>query len=386
MSIVPEGGDGFQIPGQLNADHSEMLSCLKKRMRKIVCGDSSVDINSVDALSKKWVELTGSEKAARGEMVLVTPIIESIIGRVFGKWKEGDVSGEGEFVREFRTVSPEPCTPESLSNVQINFTTRVKDIRQRLKEKYELMEETATELIFSAVHSVSKPIATSTATSGTDANSDIIQLDTTSDDRGYHFPGSHVTPTSHSIEVDVVEDKIIDHLTSIMKDKEDNTEMDCKIAVVSPASSRSQSFDQVSSNNVIYNWQELIYAVCWYRVNKNVLEIAELWTLAQRFLNLHGDSAPFIAAAYCASCADTQSTFECPGEDDKKMALAFMGHFPEDMEGWYDYNASLEEPMLGLERTDKACRCIPRHFKKCPTPFDPSKLSEGDSKRARRNM
>ena len=378
MSIVPEGGDGFQIPGQLNADHSEMLSCLKKRMRKIICGDSSVDLNSVHILSAKWVELTGSEKAARGEMIIVTPVIESIIGKVFGKWKQAEISGEGEFEQGNKIISPEPCTPDSLLRFPNLPTTRVKNLSQILREKYELMEETATELIFSAVQSVSNPIATSTATAGAETKHDTVDE--------YSFRDPQLVVGSSVIEIDLGENKILCEETSVVKGREEDTEMDCKIAIVTPATSRSQSFDQVSSSNIIYNWQELVYAVCWYRVNKSVLEVAELWTLAQRFLNLHGDSAPFIAAAYCASCADTQSTFECPGEDEKKMALAFMGHFPEDMEGWYDYNASLEEPMLGLERTDKACRCIPRHFKQCPTPFDPSKLSEGNWKRARRDV
>jgi hypothetical protein len=37
-----------------------------------------------------------------------------------------------------------------------------------------------------------------------------------------------------------------------------------------------------------------------YRLNRSNIEQAEKWELAQRFLNLHNDSAPFIAAAYCA--------------------------------------------------------------------------------------
>ena len=348
-------------------------------MRKIICGDASVDLNSVHILSEKWVELMGSEKAARGEMIVVTPVIESIIGKVFGKWKQIEVSGEGEFEQGKKIISPEPCTPDSLLQFQNLPTTRMKNLGKIIREKYELMEETATELLFNAVQSVSNPIATSTATSGGGTNNDM-------DERSPPFGEPPVVAGNNLIEIDFGGDRIVDEETSLLKSREENNEMDCKVAIVTPATSRSQSFDQVSGSNIIYNWQELVYAVCWYRVNKSVLEVAELWTLAQRFLNLHGDSAPFIAAAYCASCADTQSTFECPGEDDKKMALAFMGHFPEDMEGWYNYNASLEEPMLGLERADKACRCIPRHFKQCPTPFDPSKLSDGNWKRARRDL
>ncbi len=46
--------------GELNSDHSEMLSCLKKRLRKIICGDRSVNSDTVRFLSQQWEDLTGT--------------------------------------------------------------------------------------------------------------------------------------------------------------------------------------------------------------------------------------------------------------------------------------------------------------------------------------
>ena len=36
-----------------------------------------------------------------------------------------------------------------------------------------------------------------------------------------------------------------------------------------------------------------------------------------------------------------------------------------DMQAWYDYNASLSEPLFGLPQ-DRHCRCLPRHTRRCP--------------------
>ena len=137
VTIIPEGGEGFQVPGQLNADHSEMLCCLKKRMRKIVSGDTAVNAESVEDLSAKWVALTGSEEAARGEMVIVTPIIEGIIGRVFGKWKQKEYS---TMMNNRENQAPEPSRlscPRSLSRPpvidSIEFDERSYMIRMHLK-------------------------------------------------------------------------------------------------------------------------------------------------------------------------------------------------------------------------------------------------------------
>jgi hypothetical protein len=389
VTINPDGGEGFAIPGQLNSDHSEMLCCLKKRMRKIVSGDPSVNVASVEALSAKWVALTGSERAAKGEMMVVTPIIEGIVGRVFGKWKKKDYAPDAA-VRE--NQAPEPQRPFSPRHSSISstsstshknsqeFTTaryeREKKIRTQLRETYSIQidEESAMESSFASIHSMATtPCAT--AASGVACFS---SLDVNSD---CGASNSAIICNGDGNGKETTED------CRMNTPDTESVQMDWRSlpSLVTPSRTRSHSL--TNSERIQYNWEELMCAVCWYRVNRTVFEVAEQWELAQKFLNLHGDSAPFIAAAYFASGVDNQSSFVCPGEDEKKMALAFMSHFPEDMEGWYEYNAGLEEPMLGLERADKGCRCIPRHFKKCPTPFDPSrpKVSEGDSKRARRN-
>ena len=435
---MPEGGDGYQSPGQLNADHSEMLCCLKKRMRKIVCGDSTVNIESVEALSAKWIELTGTERAARGEMAVVTPIIEGIIGKVFGKWKQKEVTNDSTHESDTNR-GPEPCNIQSIHNSSVKQTLRTLEIREKLRKKYELLDANAIELIFSSDKSESENgsldsckssiIATATASTTIDQSQSVSvsvsKVKSRSDDyRGGCSLESVMIAMEREREMgdNTILNRIMNSAGSgsntlqtseyVKEEEKLGISMDFNLNLVSPMKVKSVSCDLSNNNNnenndnsnnnnndadplpqsvvdpfeVTYNWEEIIYAVCWYRVNRTELEVAEQWTLAQRFLNLHGDSAPFIAAAYCASCADSQSSFECPGEEEKKMALAFMGHFPEDMEGWYEYNAGLEEPMLGLERSDKACRCIPRHFKKCPIPFDPSKMSEGDTKRARRDV
>lgn len=388
VTINPDGGEGFAIPGQLNSDHSEMLCCLKKRMRKIVSGDPSVNIASVEALSAKWVALTGSERAAKGEMMVVTPIIEGIVGRVFGKWKKKDYAPDAA-VRDNQAPEPQrPFFPRYPSSSSASIAShqssqefarasyeRAKTIRTQLRETYSIRieEEVAMEPFFASIHSMATtPCATATEM----ASFSLLDVDNT------------YGTTSRAIICDGNEKHVSDDCMMNTQDT-GSIHMDYERSLpslVTPSRSRSQSF-AISSEKIQYNWEELMCAVCWYRVNRTVFEVAEQWELAQKFLNLHGDSAPFIAAAYFASGVDNQSSFVCPGEDEKKMAMAFMSHFPEDMEGWYEYNAGLEEPMLGLERADKGCRCIPRHFKKCPTPFDPSrpKVSEGDSKRARRN-
>lgn len=385
VTINPDGGEGFALPGQLNSDHSEMLCCLKKRMRKIVSGDPAVNVASVEALSSKWVALTGSERAAKGEMIVVTPIIEGIVGRVFGKWKKKDYAPDvavrenqapepqGPFVPRHPSISSSSTSNQSSEEFSMASYERAKKIRAQLRDTYNIRidEEFAMEPSYVSIHSMATtPCATAT---GIDCFSS-QDLDSGCE--------------AINIEKDSCGGKETDVDCAMNSRDTDCMQVDWKSApsIVTPSRTRSQSLANLPEK-IQYNWEELMCAVCWYRVNRTVFEVAEQWELAQKFLNLHGDSAPFIAAAYFASGVDNQSSFVCPGEEEKKMALAFMSHFPEDMEGWYEYNAGLEEPMLGLERADKGCRCIPRHFKKCPTPFDPSrpKISEGDSKRARRN-
>lgn len=377
-----------------------MLCCLKKRMRKIVSGDTAVNAESVEDLSAKWVALTGSEEAARGEMVIVTPIIEGIIGRVFGKWKQKEYS---TMMNNRGNQAPEPSRlscPRSLSRPpaidSLEFDERSYMIRMQLKATYDstAVNGTGNGNGISGGGSTCGGIEPLVETSHSMAASMCASATAMACTTSQGIPQDTAICVNCNPSSSIKEDQTVDNVAEGGTASPGSTQMDWNQATsavtVSPVNTSPQSASPSPSpspnpNKVQYNWQELVCAVCWYRVNRTVFEAAEQWGLAQKFLNLYGDSAPFIAAAYCASSVDNQSTFVCPGEDEKKMALAFMGHFPEDMEGWYEYNAGLEEPMLGLERAEKGCRCIPRHFKNCPTPFD-VKLSEGDSKRARKNI
>lgn len=57
-------------------------------------------MSSVEALADRWEELTDGTLNAREEMIAVTPLIESILGRTFGAYKDnypltGDEGLEG---------------------------------------------------------------------------------------------------------------------------------------------------------------------------------------------------------------------------------------------------------------------------------------------------
>lgn len=51
-------------------------------------------------------------------------------------------------------------------------------------------------------------------------------------------------------------------------------------------------------------------------------------------------------------------------------AIAYMALNQEEMNEWYDYNKMMmmegESLVAGLEKVPSACRCLPRHIKRCP--------------------
>lgn len=109
-------------------------------------------------------------------------------------------------------------------------------------------------------------------------------------------------------------------------------------------------------------WQVFYQAVCWNAVNSSMLEKKKQINDSAIFIAEHGlDNAPFMAACLLADCNKATSSAE-----QKRMALAYMRLNPIQMHDWYDYNASLSEPMLGLDRADKDCCCLPRHHSRCP--------------------
>ena len=109
-------------------------------------------------------------------------------------------------------------------------------------------------------------------------------------------------------------------------------------------------------------WQMLYNGVCWNAMNRTMLEKKQQINDSTLFIAEHGlDTAPFMAACLLADCNRATSTTV-----QKRIALAYMRLNPIPMHDWYDYNASLSEPMLGLDRADRDCCCLPRHQSRCP--------------------
>ena len=81
-----------------------------------------------------------------------------------------------------------------------------------------------------------------------------------------------------------------------------------------------------------------------------------------QFLSIHEEASPLVAAA----CMVDKYTSN-PSLKERNMALAYMRIFSDDMQDWYDYNASLTEPLLDLGDSQRnGCRCLPRHTRECP--------------------
>lgn len=115
-------------------------------------------------------------------------------------------------------------------------------------------------------------------------------------------------------------------------------------------------------------WQELVYAICWQKMQAESLALEDKIATATAFYCEHADNAPFVAAARLAVGPNGAPFRGTPhtNAQERCEAEAFMSQFPEEMHAWYDYNAGLEEPFFGLERMDPACRCLPRHCSSCP--------------------
>lgn len=106
-------------------------------------------------------------------------------------------------------------------------------------------------------------------------------------------------------------------------------------------------------------WNTIIWALSWYKENKERIQIEQNTVLAQDFYCMYGEDAAFMAAMnlveYHTHRVDS---------DVEMSSLAFMKVFEADMQSWYEYNASLSEPLI--ENLNKRCKCLPRHNKKCP--------------------
>ena len=111
----------------------------------------------------------------------------------------------------------------------------------------------------------------------------------------------------------------------------------------------------------IITWKQLYQLVVWNCVNKQYLLNEIDIEKSNQFFEEYQESAPFMAAAILANT--TNKTFD---EMKISSAKAFMKVYSNDMNDWYNYNATLKEPLLGLENMCPKCVCLPRHINYCP--------------------
>jgi len=109
-------------------------------------------------------------------------------------------------------------------------------------------------------------------------------------------------------------------------------------------------------------WNDVLDAASWHYENRNLLREERERELASMFFFTHNADAPFIAAI---TLNDPQAMMkQGTSRTEVQSALAFMRHYPEEMQEWYDYDAAAREPMI--ENIAKGCRCLPRHVRSCP--------------------
>ena len=126
-------------------------------------------------------------------------------------------------------------------------------------------------------------------------------------------------------------------------------------------------------------WNTIIWALSWYKENKERTQIEQNTILAQNFYCTYGEDAAFVAAMNLVEyhthnvdsesqvrllCSITSNSIKWIELSSQMASLAFMKVFESGMQSWYEYNASLSEPLI--ENLNKRCKCLPRHNKKCP--------------------
>jgi hypothetical protein len=107
------------------------------------------------------------------------------------------------------------------------------------------------------------------------------------------------------------------------------------------------------------SWNTLLEAASWYRHNRDRIKEERKTELGLTFSVIHGDDAAFMAAINLME----YHTHKVEKEE-HIASFAYMQMFPDEMNGWYDYNAALKEPVI--ENIAKGCRCLPRHNRTCP--------------------
>ena len=116
-----------------------------------------------------------------------------------------------------------------------------------------------------------------------------------------------------------------------------------------------------------YNWDELFGLVCWGRLNTEKYDEYSKEILAMEHMAEHLDSAAYMSAEICQRASSQGNRSSASQPKDLKGARAFMVMFPEQVHEWYDYNDTLEDPIL--PKSASKCKCLPRHNAHCPSPF-----------------
>lgn len=104
----------------------------------------------------------------------------------------------------------------------------------------------------------------------------------------------------------------------------------------------------------------VLEAMSWYRHNRDQIYQDRKGEMAMNFSLIHGDSAPFVAAMTAAQSKISASSV---AQDEVQAATAYMHFFSEEMQEWYDIDATSDDPLV--ENVAKGCRCLPRHLRTC---------------------
>ena len=88
------------------------------------------------------------------------------------------------------------------------------------------------------------------------------------------------------------------------------------------------------TNISMVTWQQIVFAVCWETTNRDRIESERQTANAHKFFKLFGESAPFLAAAGLAEFSGPLGKLYEPQIVNREDALAFMVHYPMEMNEW----------------------------------------------------
>lgn len=147
--------------------------------------------------------------------------------------------------------------------------------------------------------------------------------------------------------------------------------------IIQNYSNYDNSDDSGKIGKVIPTWQLVYQAACWRIVNKDIIDHELKLELAKLFFMQHQESSAFMAATILSNQSNSlgrrgATDRECNriNFDDKsiKEAKAFMQIYSEEMNAWYEYNNSLDDPLLDTRHMAKRCKCVPRCYDQCKNP------------------